>query len=117
MDTLSLMRETAHERARLTAEARRMQYEKAWDVARTIAVMLKSRYHVARVVAFGSLTQPDRFHLRSDIDLAVWGMASDDYFEAVAHVLDLSDGVEVDLVQVERCKPYLREAIEQGIEL
>jgi predicted nucleotidyltransferase len=69
------------------------------------------------VVAFGSLTQADRFHLWSDVDLAVWGIAADDYFEAVARVLDVGGEIKVDLIMAERCRPYLQEAIAQGVQL
>jgi predicted nucleotidyltransferase len=117
MDTLAMMRETARERTRRMAVARRQRREKAWAAARAAAALLKSRYHAARVVAFGSLTQVDRFHPWSDVDLAVWGIAPDDYFEAVARVLDAGGEIKVDLVMAERCKPYLREAIEQGTEI
>lgn len=117
MDALAAMRETARERARRTATARRQRREKAWEAARAAAALLKSRYHATRVVAFGSLTQADRFHPWSDVDLAVWGIAPDDYFEAVARVLDVGGEIKVDLVMAERCKPYLREAIEQGTKL
>lgn len=95
------MRETARERARRTVAARRQRREKAWAAA-----LLRSRYHAARVVAFGPLTQTDRFHLRSD--LTVWGIAPADYFEAVARVLDVGGEIKVDLVMAERCQPHLR---------
>ncbi len=84
---------------------------------RTAAALLKSRYRASRVVAFGSLIDVDRFHPWSDIDLAVWGLAPGDYYEAVARVLDVGGEVKVDLIRAERCKPYLRAAIERGVEL
>jgi predicted nucleotidyltransferase len=115
------MRETARERARRTASLRRQRREKAWETARAAAALLKSRYHATRVAAFGSLTQAERFHPWSDVDLAVWGIEPDDYFEAVARVLDvgteIGGSIKVDLIMAEHCKPYLREAIEQGVEL
>ena len=101
---------------RRTADARRQRREKAWEVARSVAKLLKSHYHVTRVAAFGSLTQAERFHPWSDVDLAVWGLAPDDCFEAVARVLDVGGEFKVDLIRAERCKPYLRVAIEQGVE-
>lgn len=108
------MRETARARVRRTAAARSRRREKAWKVARAAAALLKSRYHATRVVAFGSLTDADRFHPWSDVDLAVWGIAPADYFEAVARVLDVGGDIKVDLIRAERCKPYLREAIAKG---
>ena len=117
MDGLVAYRETARERARHTASAQRQRREKAWEVARAAATLLRSRYRASRVVAFGSLIEPDRFHLWSDVDLAVWGMSPADYFEAVARVLDVGGQIKVDLIQAERCKPFLREALEHGVEL
>jgi len=117
MESLAVYRQTARERARRTAQARRRRREKAWEVARAAAALLKSRYHAARVVAFGSLTQADRFHLWSDVDMAAWGLAPSDYFEAVARVLDIGGGIKVDLIMAEKCKPYLREAISEGTDL
>ncbi len=117
MESLAGYRQTARERAQRTAQARRQRREKAWEVARAAAALLKSRYHAARVVAFGSLTQADRFHLWSDVDLAAWGLAPSDYFEAVARVLDIGGGIKVDLIMAEKCKPYLREVISKGTDL
>jgi predicted nucleotidyltransferase len=117
MESLAVYRQTARERARRTAQARRQRRETAWEVARAAAALLKSRYHAARVVAFGSLIQSDRFHLWSDVDLAVWGLAPADYFEAVARVLDIGGEIKVDLLMAEKCKPFLREAISKGTDL
>ena len=116
-DALVAYRETARERARRTASLRRQRRERAWEVARSAAALLKSRYGATRVVAFGSLIEPDRFHLRSDVDLGAWGMSPTDYFEAVARVLDVGGEIKVDLIQAERCKTFLREALKHGVEL
>jgi predicted nucleotidyltransferase len=62
------------------------------------------------VILFGSLLDPQRFHLSSDIDLAVEGLAPLDYFTAVAQLQDLSP-FKIDLVRLERCKPSLKAAI------
>jgi len=55
--------------------------------------------------------------LWSDVDLAAWGLAPADYFDAVAKVLDIGGEIKVDLIMAEKSKPYLREAISQGTEL
>jgi predicted nucleotidyltransferase len=96
---------------------RRQRRDKAWVVARQAAELLKSRYHARRVVAFGSLAESGRFHPWSDIDLAVWGLAPEDYFEAVARVLDIGGEIRIDLLMGERCRPHLRTAAAQGTEL
>lgn len=117
MDTIAVLRKTARERDRRTSATRRQRREKAWEIARAAAALLKSRYHATRVIAFGSLTETDRFHPWSDVDLAVWGLAPGDYFEAVARVLDVGGEIKVDLIRAERCKPHLRAAIEGGVDL
>lgn len=117
MEPLTVLRQSTQERARQADLTRRQRRERAWKIARAAAELLKSRYHSTRVVVFGSLTEVDRFHSWSDVDLAVWGLAPSDYFEAVARVLDIGSDIKVDLIMAERCKPYLREAIEQGTEL
>ncbi|MCS6911112.1 MAG: hypothetical protein NZM11_11205 [Anaerolineales bacterium] len=109
--------EAARERLKQMAEAGHKRRSRAWQVAQQAAALLKSRYHASRVVAFGSLIQAERFRLWSDVDLAAWGLAPEDYFEAVARVLDIGGDIRLDLVMAERCKPALREAIQQGVEL
>ncbi len=96
-------------------EARR---EKAWEVARRAAALLKQEFGVTRVVLFGSLIWPRLFHPRSDVDLAVWGLDERLYFKAVACLLDLDSEIGIDLVEAEEAKPSLKAAIERdGIEL
>jgi len=60
---------------------------------------------------FGSLLEARWFSETSDIDLAAWGLRTEDYFTAVARLQDLSPEFEVDLVAMEYCKPGLRETI------
>ena len=117
MDSISTYRETAVKRSEQLEKARAQRRTKAWEVARSAATLLKSHYHATRVVAFGSLTQVDRFNQWSDVDLGVWGVSPADYFEAVARVLDVGGEIKVDLIQAERCKPFLEEALEQGVDL
>src|SRR3972149_5639114 len=117
METPTIFIKRPRKRDPRTELEQRQRREKAWEMARAAAALLKSRYHAARVVAFGSLIEADRFHPWSDVDLAVYGLASDDYFEAVARVQDVAGEIKVDLVMAERCKPYLRSAIKRGKEV
>jgi len=117
MDTLVIYRETARERVRRTTSAIQQRREKAWNAARTAAELLKTRYQATRVVVFGSITQAERFHLWSDLDLAAWGLPPGDYFEAVARVLDVGGEIKIDLIMAERCKSFLQEEIESGVDL
>jgi len=92
--------------------------ERAWDVARRAAALLKEEFGAEKVVLFGSLLHPDRFIAWSDIDIAAYGLRPSDTFKAVASVLGLDDDIEVNLVDVGACKASVLAAIErEGVEL
>ena len=91
--------------------------QKAWDLARRGAAILKKDFGVIRVVAFGSLTQPVLFHKWSDVDLAVWGLVERDYYRAVGILQSLDSSIEVDLVSYESASQSLQKAIQQGQEI
>jgi uncharacterized protein len=94
------------------------RYQHAWEVARKAAKLLKERYGVSHVRAFGSLTHKSDFHQASDVDLAVEGLKASDYWEALTSVLFLDDQVYVEIVDQAICHPELWEVIErEGIEL
>jgi len=102
--------------ARREAESQRRCAEhlaRAWEVANAAAALLRARYSATRVVIFGSLAQPARFHARSDVDLAVWGIDERSYLRAVADVTALDANLLVDLVRVEEAAPSLLITIEQ----
>ncbi|MBI1930405.1 nucleotidyltransferase domain-containing protein [Candidatus Poribacteria bacterium] len=77
--------------------------EKAYKHAIECAKLLVEKFGAQKVYLFGSLVD-GRFHLRSDIDLAVEGLEPRLYFKALSKVYDLSGGFEVDLVPLEDCK-------------
>lgn len=58
----------------------------AWKIARQVAVMLYENFGATRVAVFGSLAEQDWFSERSDIDIAVWGLPSNSYFNAVSEL-------------------------------
>jgi len=92
--------------------------QQAWEVARTIARLLREEFGATRVVAFGSLTDDAWFGPWSDIDLAAWGIPADQFYRAVATATGLSSVFEVDLVDPEGCRRAVRKAIErEGIDL
>jgi len=67
---------------------------------------------------FGSLLHESNFTLWSDIDLSSLGIAADKYYAAVAAVSDLSSSTRIDLVDMESCRPSLRDTIlKEGVEL
>ena len=90
----------------------------AWQVAREAAQILRERYGVKRVRVFGSLLHPERFHARSDVDLAVEGLSAERYWDALADVLFLNDEIVIDLVDPETCPTAIWAAVEQeGVDL
>jgi predicted nucleotidyltransferase len=86
----------------------------AWDVARQAATVLQGQAAVTRVLLFGSLARHDRFDVRSDVDLAVWGLDEQLYYRLVARLLELDPAIDIDLVRAEDAPPALLKAIEQA---
>ncbi|WP_176237472.1 nucleotidyltransferase family protein [Candidatus Hakubella thermalkaliphila] len=87
-------------------------------LARRVATLLREQYGVTRVVVFGSLAQKGRFTRWSDVDIAAWGIRPEDTFQAMGAVMDLDSEIQVNLLDVETCRPSLLAAIErEGIDL
>lgn len=85
---------------------------RARKAAEECAQWLANRYDVRRVWLFGSLAQSQPAHARTDIDLAVEGLAPVDYFAALAGLYSLVEpGVEIDLVPIETAQSAMREHI------
>lgn len=87
--------------------------ERAWRVAREAAKLLKERYGVERVVAFGSILWPKFYFDRSDIDLAVSGLDPKRYLDALGEVMEIDPTFPVDLVEFEQTEGALRANIER----
>ena len=89
---------------------------KALDVAKQAASLLRRKFGAERVMLFGSLASKDAFTPWSDIDLAVWGIAPDEFYSAVAVVTGLSPVFKVDLVEPDTCRKRIKDVIQkQGI--
>jgi len=92
--------------------------EKAWQVARQAAALLREQFGVSRVVVFGSLVRQHGFTRWSDVDIAAWGIAPEDTFRAIGAVMDLVTEIPVNLVDVNTVHPSLLTVIERdGVEL
>ena len=86
-------------------------------VAKKITDIFISRFNAKKVVLFGSLARGD-FSLRSDIDLAVWGIPPADFYRAVALACGFSKVWKVDVVDAEDCSKTLIDVIQkEGIRL
>lgn len=108
----------AQERRRREREEVEQRRQQAWEAARQAAQMLKQDFNVERVVVFGSLARQTGFTRWSDVDIAVWGLASKDTFRAMGAVMDMETAASLSLVDVNTVRPSLLAVIEQeGIEL
>jgi len=98
-------------------KARERRRQEAWEAAREMAALLRSRFGADQVIAFGSMLYEGRFDERSDIDLAVSGIAPRAFFKAWAEA-GRHCPFELDLVDLADCSPALRKLIEEeGIPL
>lgn len=94
------------------------RYQKAWELAKEAASILKENFNAKKVVVFGSLTRRSWFNQWSDIDLAVWGIPDHRFYAAVGLVTGLSKEFKIDLVDAKSCSNSLRRAIKnEGIEI
>jgi predicted nucleotidyltransferase len=102
---------------RLSLDSQR--WAEAWSQLPRLRQVLQEQFGATRVVLFGSLATKEHFTHWSDIDLAIWGVAPERFWEAIATLNDLSPNIRVDLVDAERCgAATLRKVIEQeGIEV
>jgi predicted nucleotidyltransferase len=83
-----------------------------------VAKLLKSQFDVQRVILFGSLAHQAWFTPDSDIDLAVQGLPSSNYWQAWRAIEEIITNRKIDLVEIETVSPTLKRIIEQdGIEL
>lgn len=88
------------------------RFQLAWEIARQGAEILRSQFQAEKVVVFGSLVDESRFHERSDIDLAAWGIPEQAYLRALGSLMNLSSEFLVDLTLVEEARPHIRQTIE-----
>ncbi len=106
-------RKTAIRRQKVRISKVKTRREKAWKLARKAAKLLREQYQAKRVAVFGSLLYETRFTRWSDVDIAAWGIPSDQTFRAIGAVMDLDPSFEINLVDVNTCSPTLLSAIEQ----
>ncbi|RAK08583.1 putative nucleotidyltransferase [Halanaerobium saccharolyticum] len=92
--------------------------QEALTKAKKAAKVLKEKYKAERVILFGSVLDEDRFYLRSDVDLAVFGLKDELFYKAYAEVMNIISGFEVDLLDYKECRDSFKKEIkEQGVEL
>ena len=95
-------------------KARRAEYDaqckiweqEAWADVKAVSTLLREQFGATKIVVFGSLVK-ERFGEDSDIDIAVEGMASKDFFKALVAVDECSRR-EIDLKPMEDLDPYFK---------
>jgi uncharacterized protein len=117
-EKMSIYQAAARQRRQLKEEGLELRRQRAWEVAQQASQILKEQFEAHRVAVFGSTLSPGRFHQRSDVDLAVWGLDEKAYYRAVARLLSLDAMIPVDLVEAELASPALLAIIEkEGVAL
>jgi uncharacterized protein len=81
------------------------------DALKTVA----PRFSISEAYITGSLCQPERFHSHSDIDIAVAGLTTQNYFTFMAAMQDLLP-IQVEVIELEKCR-FADKIIEHGIKV
>ena len=68
-------------------------------------------------MVFGSLLRTGHFDERSDVDLAAWGVAEENFLSAVAAVTGIDGEISVDLVRMEQASSGLEAQVMEGVSL
>jgi uncharacterized protein len=87
------------------------RWTEAWQIVQKIAVLLRDRYNAKQIIVFGSLTDKERFTRYSDIDLAISGLTSQSFYQALDAIEFFAYGFKVDLVNLDRCRHAIAERI------
>ena len=86
--------------------------QEALEFAMRCADLLHERFGAKRVIPFGSVVGHGLWHPDSDLDLAVEGVAPEQFFRAWSMVRELLPlGLDVDLVALEQASDVLRARI------
>lgn len=92
---------------------RRRQSHRLAELARRdlvrIVQILRDKYHVQRIILFGSLVK-GRFMAESDLDVAVAGLAPADFFTAYAEINRLTR-FPIDLKPLENLHPHFYQRV------
>lgn len=105
---MAVYRATARQREEQERQVQAQRVQRSWALAQRAAALLKDQFNARRVILFGSLARHDFFHRRSDVDLAVEGIKSQDFWQAWSALDTLGCDFEINLVDVETALPSLR---------
>ena len=86
--------------------------QRAWQTAHRVATMLYEDFGATQVAVFGSLAGQEWFSKGSDIDMAVWGLPSDTYLDALWETRNFSPEFKIDLINFHSTKGRFRKRIQ-----
>jgi predicted nucleotidyltransferase len=112
-ETIAGYRSTATRRIIAHQHEITIRKERAWELARQAAAMVRANFSATSVVVFGSLIHPGCFNQWSDVDIAAWGIPADLTLRAMGAVLELDNKIEINLVDVNTCQASLLVVIER----
>jgi predicted nucleotidyltransferase len=96
----------------MMSDTTNIQQQEARELAARCATVLQHRFGARRVIPFGSVVEHGTWHPGSDLDLAVEGIAPEQFFRAWAVLREiLPPGLDVDLVDLEHAGEALRARI------
>jgi predicted nucleotidyltransferase len=109
MDLSSYVKHYLEETKKEKKETNKL-YSRLNRKARKTAKMLGPKYCLKKIYLFGSLIDRDTFYIKSDIDLAVEGLNSEEYLDLWG---DLERNLQhsFDLVNLDRAKQRLKSHI------
>ncbi len=111
---MALYRATARQREAKAKQKRLLRLQRARTVASRAANLLRVPFGATRILLFGSLVQGQVFHQDSDIDMAVGGIRSQDFWRAWSALDAISAEFEIDLVPIETASPRLSLVFQEG---
>lgn len=121
MEAVIVFRKATHARAQRMETARHERQAQAWVVARQAAALLKTHYHAARVVAFGSFWHQALLRLAAtDIPQLRPALISDatrnalDRYRGFRHVVRSIYSFELDKEQIAPLLNHLRPVFENA---
>lgn len=95
------------------------RWEKAQAKLPELLLLLRDQFGAERISIFGSLADKERYTRWSNIDLAVWEIPPNQFYDALDAVNEISQDIKVDLIDPQTCKSLaLRTDIEkEGIDV
>lgn len=85
------------------------------DLTKKESVSIFQYFHVQEVYIVGSLVIPNKFSNHSDIDFAVRGLRSEDYFPLLARLIEKLPR-PVELIELEQCQ-FADKLVQSGIRI